>query len=174
VNNVFLEKIEVPQYEAASFVLDSVPTSIQVVAYKDGTDWASQTLVAVGPPMKIVLEREYPQSDVSIFSNGQDAAIFTASVVDSNGNPVRWAVNLITFSITSGPGTILGTGNGDPSDHMPDQGPNRQFWQGFARVVVGTTMSSNADVITVTATSPGLASASATISTIPMTGVKYL
>jgi len=45
--------------------------------------------------------------------------VFTAAVTDAQGRVVPVAADLVHFEL-SGPGKILGVGNGDPSCHEPD------------------------------------------------------
>jgi beta-galactosidase len=44
----------------------------------------------------------------------------------------------VTFSI-SGPGRILGVGNGDPTSHEPDRASERSLFRGLAQVIIQTT-----------------------------------
>ena len=43
------------------------------------------------------------------------------------------------FSIVSGPGRIIGVGNGDPFCHEPNKASWRSAYHGLARVVVQVT-----------------------------------
>ncbi len=61
----------------------------------------------------------------TIHADGEDVSVITVSATDAQGRAVPTAQNLIHFEI-SGPGKILGVGNGDPSCHEPDTFiPNR-------------------------------------------------
>jgi len=108
------------------------------------------------------------------FSDGQDVALLRVYAVDQNGVLVRTATDVITFTVVSGSGRIVGTGNGDPSDHMPDQGNKRGLWNGYARGVVGADLYSGSGTITVQVAAPLLKTAQVTISTVPRKGVMYL
>ena len=55
----------------------------------------------------------------SIHADGEDLSIITVSLVDADGRVVPTANRLIHFTL-SGPGKIIGVGNGDPSCHEPD------------------------------------------------------
>ena len=55
----------------------------------------------------------------AIHADGEDVSVVTVSVADAQGRVVPVASNLIHFAL-SGPGKILGVGNGDPSCHEPD------------------------------------------------------
>ncbi len=58
----------------------------------------------------------------------------------------------------TGPAKILGVGNGDPSSHEPDKASSRSVFNGLAQVLVQS--ASEPGPIALTATSPGLESAS--------------
>ncbi len=68
-----------------------------------------------GEPASVQLA---PERD-TINADGEDVSVMTVSVHDAEGRLVPVATNLIHFEI-SGPGKILGVGNGDPSCHEPD------------------------------------------------------
>ena len=110
----------------------------------------------------------------TLIADGEDVALVTVQVADAQGRMVPTADNLITFEI-SGPGKIIGIGNGDPASHEPDQfitlpGTPSRAWQrslfnGLAQVVVQSTH--DAGEIKLTATSSGLMPASVVLRTSP-------
>jgi beta-galactosidase len=55
----------------------------------------------------------------TINADGEDVSVITVSATDAQGNPVPVANNLIHFQL-SGPGKIIGVGNGDPACHEPE------------------------------------------------------
>jgi beta-galactosidase len=68
--------------------------------------------------------------------------------------------NEVTFKVT-GPGAVIGTGNGDPTNHEPDRGSQRKAFAGLCMAIVQS--SRNAGTLRVEATSPGLTPATAAI-----------
>jgi len=78
-----------------------------------------------------------------------------AAVVDAQGHFTPTVSNLVTFSVT-GPGRIVGVGNGDPSDHSPDKASQRHAFNGHCLVDV---QADRPGKIVVTASAPGLARA---------------
>ena len=54
----------------------------------------------------------------------------------AQGRVVPSASNNITFSIVSGPGRIIGVGNGDPFCYEPNKASWRSAYHGLARVVI--------------------------------------
>lgn len=63
-----------------------------------------------------------------------------ASIVDLAGNLVADASHNVTFSVVSGPGRIIGVGNGDPVSHERNKASWRSAHHGLARAVVQTTV----------------------------------
>jgi beta-galactosidase len=97
-------------------------------------------------------------------ADGEDISVITVQVADPQGRAVPTAGNLITFEVT-GPGKIIGVGNGDPSSHEPDQfiateqsqkpAWQRSLFNGLVQVIVQSTK--EAGEIKLTARSTGLA-----------------
>jgi beta-galactosidase len=85
-------------------------------------------------------------------------------IVDAQGLIVPTAGNRVTFTMTGG-GIIAGVGNGNPSDHDPDKANNRSAFNGKALVVVGA--GETPGPIVLKASSPGLTSASVTLTGTP-------
>ena len=72
----------------------------------------------------------------ALTADGEDLTMVEVDVVDAQGRVVPTADNLVTFQVT-GAGRIAGVGNGDPSDHDPDQAPYRHAFGGKCLVIVG-------------------------------------
>ena len=84
----------------------------------------------------------------------------TVRIVDAQGRLVQVADNEVSFSV-SGPGKILGVGNGDPSSHEPDKASKRKAFNGLCMVLVQTAKA--AGPIALTAEAAGLKKANVTI-----------
>jgi hypothetical protein len=76
---------------------------------------AETKVETTGAPAAIQLTPDHP----TINADGEDVSVFTTAVTDAQGRVVPVAANLVHFEL-SGPGKILGVGNGDPSCHEPD------------------------------------------------------
>jgi beta-galactosidase len=76
----------------------------------------SQQIETTDAPGKIALTSERLQ----LQANGEDVAIVTVQVNDNKDRLVPEASNEITFTL-SGPGKIIGVGNGDPASHDAEQ-----------------------------------------------------
>ncbi len=171
VNGVSLGKVAVPAYEIASWPnVAFAPGNISAIAYDaDNNVVATSTVSTTGAAAAIQVTPVQVGSS-SYAADGQDVALFTVAIVDSQGAVVPDACVQLTFSISAGPGTIYALGNGDPADHTPDKVGNpelpyggvwaRPAWMGYARAVVQT-QAGKPGAITLTVTSPGLTSGSA-------------
>ncbi|MGB2868548.1 MAG: beta-galactosidase GalA [Bacteroidota bacterium] len=81
----------------------------------------------------------------TINGDGEDVSVVTVSCKDTQGRDVPDAMNLVRFEL-SGPGKIIGVGNGDPSSHERDKDVNglyrRSMFNGLAQVLVQATKQS--------------------------------
>jgi beta-galactosidase len=133
------------------------PGNISVVAYKGGKQWAVDTRRTVGEPKRLTLTADR----ASIRSDGYDVAFITVAVVDGNGDTVPLADNAITFSV-SGPGRIVSTDNGDPTDMTAFPSLTRDAFGGLALAVVQASKGASRQ-ITVSAKAGGLEGARITL-----------
>jgi beta-galactosidase len=133
------------------------PGQLKVVAYKDGKQWATDTMRTAGDASRMIL---MPDRDV-IKADGCDLSFITLTVQDSNGIMVPWANNLIRFSI-SGPGEIVATDNGDSTDFNVFSSHERKAFSGLALVIIKAKRG-QAGPVSVTAESDGLPAVTCTI-----------
>ena len=98
----------------------------------------------------------------ALTANGTDVSLVTVKIVDEQGRTVPVATNAVTFSVT-GPGQLIGLGNGDPNCHEPDKGRQRSAFNGFCLAIVQS--SHTTGTVTIQADSPGLKSAAAGVET---------
>ncbi|MGO9110350.1 MAG: beta-galactosidase GalA [Thermoguttaceae bacterium] len=96
----------------------------------------------------------------SLAADSADLAVVNVAIVDAQGRFVPVAGNKITFTVT-GPGKLIGVGNGDPSSHEPDKARSRSAFNGLAQAIVQTTSTSGKIVFK--AESPGLKDAGVTL-----------
>ena len=133
------------------------PGELKVVAYKNGKQWATDTMKTAGEASQLVLKPDRS----TIAGDGHDISFVAMTVVDKNGTAVPRSKNLIHFSVT-GPGEIVATDNGDATDLSSFQDTDRKAFNGLALAIVKAKRGQKG-VITVTATSEGLATATTTI-----------
>jgi len=115
----------------------------------------TQRRETTGPPAKIVLHPDRP----TLAADGEDLAVLAVEVQDDQGRTMPTALNDIRFEVTGA--RLLGLGNGDPSSHESDKADHRRVFNGWAQALVQA--SETPGVVTVRATSPGLESATLTL-----------
>jgi beta-galactosidase len=135
------------------------PGELKVVAYKDGMPWATETVKTTGEANRLLLSPDRS----TIAGDGHDLSFVKLTVADADGLMVPRSKNLVHFTI-SGPGEIVATDNGDPTDLSSFQSGDRKAFNGLALVIVKAKRGQTGP-ITVTAKSDGLAEAAVTITT---------
>jgi beta-galactosidase len=142
------------------FRWDSVtyqPGLLRAVAYVNGSQWAVDTKRTVDAAAKLNITADR----TTIAGDGYDLSYITVAVCDGDGDTVPQANNAITFSV-SGPGKIVATDNGNPTDMTVFPSLTRGAFGGLALAI----LRSNAGVtgqIVVTASASGLADVQLTI-----------
>jgi len=132
------------------------PGVLEARGYKDGNVVLTERRQTTGGPTTLVLSTDRPE----IAANGEDVAMFTVEVRDAKGLLVPITDNNVTFKVT-GAGKLIGTGNGDPTDHAPDKGSSRKAFGGLCMGIVQA--AKTVGNITVDVSSPGLTPATLTI-----------
>jgi len=107
------------------------PGILKAISRKSGNTVLVKEIHTAAQPKSIRLIADRS----SIVSGGKDLSFITVEVFDENGNTVPTADHLIRFSL-DGDGTIAGTDNGDPTDHISLNQPERKLLNGKALVVV--------------------------------------
>jgi beta-galactosidase len=98
-----------------SWQVKYAPGTLSAKGYDSGTVVAETKVETTGDAVAVRLT---PDRSV-INADGEDVSVFTVAVTDSQGRIFPIATNGIHFEL-SGPGKIIGVGNGDPSCHEPD------------------------------------------------------
>jgi beta-galactosidase len=107
------------------------PGTLKVVAYRNGKAWATNMVKTAGAAARLKLEADRQ----TICADGADLAFVAVTVTDQNGLPVPRASNRIQFAI-AGPGEIVATDNGDPTDFDSFQAHERRAFNGRCLVIV--------------------------------------
>ncbi len=107
------------------------PGSLKVVAYKDGAVWAEQVVETTGPAARL----EAVADRAEIAADGRDLSFVTVRVLDAEGRFMRNAKPALRFSL-AGPGDLVATDNGDPTDLTAFPSPDRQAFNGLALAIV--------------------------------------
>jgi len=132
------------------------PGKLTAVATSNGRVVARDEIHTAGSARAITLR---PDTQ-TITADGKSLSFLTVEVVDHSGTGVPDAGNLIKFRVT-GPGALAGVDNGQQENAQSYQASFVPAFNGKALVIVRSTQRPGR--ITVTATAPGLAAASATI-----------
>lgn len=126
------------------------PGELKAVAYKEGKLWAQEVIKTTGDAANIQLTAD--RSEIS--ADGKDLSFITVKITDKDGLLVPQANNQIEFTI-EGPGMIVATDNGDPTDLVAFPSHTRKAFNGLALVIVKSD-AAMPGTITVTANSSGL------------------
>ncbi len=158
VNGRSLGDKQVEKNQHVAWNVPYSPGNIEARGYKADKLVMSTKRETTGPAAKLVMTADRRE----INADGEDVAMFAVAVHDAQGREVPIADNEVTFQI-SGPGKLIGVGNGDPTDHAPDKGTSRKAFSGLCMAIVQSTKKTGS--VTVQAASPGIAPATVTIST---------
>ena len=126
------------------------PGELKAVAYKNGKVWAENMVKTTGDATQLKSTPDRKE----IKADGKDLSFITVQVSDDEGLMVPRSNQLIEFSI-EGPGEIVATDNGDPTDMHAFPSHARKAFNGLALVIVRSDASKTGK-ITVTAKSEGL------------------
>jgi beta-galactosidase len=138
------------------------PGVIEARGFQGGQQVLTAKRETTGAPARIILRPDRTR----IAADGEDVSLIAAEVVDKQGRIVSTADNNIAFSI-EGNGRLIGVGNGDPSSHESDKGTRRKAFNGLCMAIVQAAKQDGA--LKITASSPGLESAAATLEVAPAT-----
>ena len=111
--------------------------SVHALAADGVTVLATHTRYSWGAPAALVLTIDAPTPTTgtgsAVYLDGTDVALLRATVVDAAGVTIANSVLNVTFAVTAGPGLILGSVNGDPSNHDPNGAPWKPAYHGIVR-----------------------------------------
>ena len=156
VNGKSLGAKDVKKDSHVAWDVPYAPGSIEARGSKGGQVVMTAKRETTGPAAKLAMTADRKE----ISADGEDVAMFAIAVQDAQGRVAPITDNEVTFRV-SGSGKLIGTGNGDPTDHESDKGSSRKAFSGYCMAIVQS--SKKAGDITVEATSPGLAPATVTI-----------
>jgi beta-galactosidase len=116
----------------AAFEVSYEPGTLIARCYDNGRETASQTLKTTGRPkaVRLIADRTRIRADRN------DLSYVRAEIIDSEGNIVPDADDiLVTFEV-KGSGEIAGVGSGNPADMSSFQQPMKKTWQGICLAIV--------------------------------------
>jgi beta-galactosidase len=115
LNGQSLGRQTMTNYSHLHWSVKYAPGVLSAKGYTDGKVVSETRVETTGDPAAVQLAPDRP----AINADGEDVSVITVSVADAQHHIVPVASNLVHFTL-SGPGKILGVGNGDPSCHEPD------------------------------------------------------
>jgi beta-galactosidase len=135
------------------------PGVLKAVGVRNGEVVVTVELATAGAPAAIALSADR----LTITADRRDVAHVAVEIHDEQGRVVPVAMNEISFNV-EGEGKLTGVDNGDPSSHEDFKTNRRRAFNGLCMAIVQSTASAGS--IRVTATSPGLTSASLTVNSV--------
>ena len=149
------------------------PGELRAVVRVAGRRFATNSIKTPGPAAAIHLQAAWGHDgfgSASLLADGTSTALLTARVVDANGILVSSAAHQLSFEL-SGPGRLVGLGNGDPNSHEPDKPASatqgaRSAWHGLARAIVQTAGTAT-QRLRLRCTAPKLAAAEMSLEVLP-------
>lgn len=168
LNGQSLGRKTMPKNSHLEWKVNYTPGTLLARGFKGGKEVLTDKVETTGKPVNLKLTPDR----TTLAADGADVAVFTVQVADAEGRMVPSAGDAITFEIT-GPGKIIGVGNGDPSSHEPDQfvatrdNPSprwsRSLFNGLAQVIVQSQRGGSGNLV-LRAKAKGLKSAETIIS----------
>ncbi len=131
VNGRSLGRQKVPHLGHVEWKARYEPGFLEARGYQAGRLALSQKRETTGDSAQIRLTADR----AAINADGQDVSLLTVEALDKQGRLVPVADNKIAFRIT-GPGRIIGVGNGNPNCQESDKAPRRSLFNGLAQVIV--------------------------------------
>jgi beta-galactosidase len=115
LNGQSLGRKTMAPYSHLEWTVKYAPGVLSAKGYNAGKVVAETKGETTGAPAAVRLAPDR----ATLKADGEDVSVFTVAVTDAQGRVMPVATNLMHFEL-SGPGKILGVGNGDPSCHEPD------------------------------------------------------
>jgi len=122
------------------------PGKVEVVAYKDGAEWARDEVSTTGEASALALSVDF---------DSEDLVFITVSVNDGEGRMVPTACNEVEFSVSGA--ELVATDAGDPTSHVSFKSPKLPAFNGLASAIVRRNGNAGFKVVV---SSPGLEGAS--------------
>src|SRR5437867_6908964 len=161
LNGESLGMKQVKRASHAEWKVRYAPGWLEARGSKNGQVVLTDKRETTGPPARLVLHPDRQR----VAADGEDVSVIAVELVDAKGRAAPTASNEVSFKIT-GPGRLIGVGNGDPSCHEPDKPASptearRSAFNGLCMAIVQA--SKQPGEIRVEASSAGLEGASVVI-----------
>lgn len=160
LNGKLIGEKKVDPFQMVDWQVPYAPGRLEAVAKKNGREVARFAVETTDQPVALRLTTDRK----AMAGDGRDAVPVTVEAIDAKGRPVPTANLPVEFEL-SGPGAIIGVGNGDPNSQEPEKGNKRSLYNGLAQIIVQSTR--DAGEIKLTATAAGLTPATAAVQSQP-------
>ena len=132
------------------------PGTIEARGFKEGKLALTARRETTGPATSLAMRTDRQE----ISADGEDVVVCFVEVRDAQGRVVPITDQPVRFVVT-GPGEVIGVGNGDPTSHESDVGTTRRAFSGCCMAIVRSRQTAGS--LRIDATSPGLAPATAIV-----------
>ncbi|MCY2991522.1 MAG: DUF4982 domain-containing protein, partial [Planctomycetota bacterium] len=157
LNGRVLSEKPVDKFDMVSWEVPYEPGRLEATGKKQGQEVSRCIVETTGEPASLRLTPDRK----AFAGDGWDALPVTVEALDKHGRPVPTANLPVEFEIT-GPGAIIGLGNGNPNCHEPEKGHHRSLFHGLAQVLVQSQRGGSGALV-LRATAGGLQPAETTI-----------
>jgi beta-galactosidase len=118
-------------YKQAVWMVEYEPGVLMMKGYVNNEEAAVDIVETSGKAAALRLEADRD----FIYGDGLDAMPVNACAVDPEGRFVPFADDKVSFTVT-GPGRIIGVGNGDPNSHERDKATSRSLFNGRCQAIL--------------------------------------
>jgi len=129
INNESLGRRNNDKYNQLEWQVNYIPGEIKAIAYKNNKIIATEIKKTQKGPFKLDIQKD----DTGNLSSDQSVAVFTVSIKDIDGNFASHLCDEMSFSLSGM--VLLGTGNGDCSDHDSNTAHSRKIFNGLCQIV---------------------------------------
>jgi beta-galactosidase len=116
----------------ATFEVPYEAGTLTARCYDNGVETGSETIKTVGNPAIIKLTADRS----AIKASRNDLSYVMVEILDSEGNVVPYADDIMVNFEIKGNGEIAGVGSGSPTDMSSFKQPNKKTWQGRCLAIV--------------------------------------
>ena len=125
---------EMPRNGHLEWSVPYAPGTLCARGWRNGELATERKVETAGAPAQLVLLPDH----LTLRADGADTVPVTVAVLDAAERMVPDAATRVRFRVT-GPGRLLGVGNGDPASHESDKVPFRRAFHGLCMALVQTT-----------------------------------
>jgi len=126
------QNVDLGKSITATFEVPYEPGTLIARCYDNGEETASQTLETTSKPVAVRLIADR----IKIRADRNDLSYVRAEIIDSEGNIVPDADDIIVDFEVTGNGKVAGVGSGDPGDMSSFQQAKKKAYQGICLAII--------------------------------------